>query len=187
MGLELQIATTDEEELIPETNVLLETEPAPRHARQGRGSRRFRGHRIADHSNQEGSNREVGEAGELLVISYETKSLVDGGRPDLAKKIVHTSLIEGDGAGYDVKSFALNVSEKYLEVKTTKGGIETPFQITMNEVEISKQHEEQFYLYRVYSYNEKYNSGKLYVVKGNIKDSFTLAAIVYRADRSLAL
>ena len=45
------------------------------------------------------------------------------GRPDLAEKVIHVSQIEGDGAGYDIKSFHEDGTVKYIEVKTTRGGI----------------------------------------------------------------
>ncbi|MBH9787848.1 DUF3883 domain-containing protein, partial [Clostridioides difficile] len=38
---------------------------------------------------------------------------------------IHTSLIEGDGAGYDIEATKEDGTSIFIEVKTTKGGINT--------------------------------------------------------------
>ena len=40
---------------------------------------------------------------------------------------MHVSEIEGDGAGYDIKSYTPDGKVRYIEVKTTRGAIRTPF------------------------------------------------------------
>ena len=49
-----------------------------------------------------------------------------------SERIIHVSVDEGDGAGYDIQSFDYDaatgdVIEYYIEVKSTTGGIDTPF------------------------------------------------------------
>ncbi len=39
----------------------------------------------------------------------------------LAEKVRHVSQLQGDGAGYDIESYSLDGTIKYVEVKTTKG------------------------------------------------------------------
>jgi thioredoxin reductase len=104
-------------------------------------------------------------------------------RPDLANQVQHTSVIEGDGAGYDIRSFALDGTPKYIEVKTTKDGPETDFYFTATEVAFSRLRPETFHLYRVYAYNERARKGGCYVVRGPVEQSFALVATQYRARR----
>ena len=70
--------------------------------------------------------------------------------------------------------------KKYIEVKTTTGGKESDFFITANEVQFAKQHPENFYLYRVYEYDEKSDSGKFFVLRGPLKDSVGFFPVQYR-------
>ena len=46
---------------------------------------------------------------------------------------MHTSVIQGDGAGYDIKSFDENGNIKYIEVKTTAGSLNTDFYMSPKE------------------------------------------------------
>jgi hypothetical protein len=38
----------------------------------------------------------------LLVLAQEIKKLRDANKPDLAERVFHVSVVEGDGAGYDL-------------------------------------------------------------------------------------
>lgn len=57
------------------------------------------------------------------------------------------------GAGFDILSFDLKGREKQIEVKTTKGGIHTPFFLTRRELEASKDLD-AWRLYRVYQFTQ---------------------------------
>ena len=35
--------------------------------------------------------------------------------------VVHVAKVEGDGAGYDIKSYTSDGEQKFIEVKTTRG------------------------------------------------------------------
>lgn len=59
-------------------------------------------------------------------------------------------------------------NERYIEVKTTKGGFNNIFHISENEVEFSKQYQDKYYLYRVYHFNVKTMSAELKIIKGAI-------------------
>ena len=76
---------------------------------------------------REQGNQKLGEFGEDLVIKYEKWKLIKLGRTNLAEKVEWISKEEGDGAGFDILSKNLNGTDKYIEVKTTKLGKETPF------------------------------------------------------------
>ena len=57
---------------------------------------------------------------------------------------------EGDGAGYDVLSFASTGQERLLEVKTTNGSARTPFFLSRNELDVSRERPEDWRIYRVH-------------------------------------
>jgi hypothetical protein len=51
-------------------------------------------------------NRALGKAGEAFVLDLERHRLTQAERPDLARKIRWVAAEDGDGAGYDIRSFA---------------------------------------------------------------------------------
>ena len=87
---------------------------------------------------------------------------------------------EGDGAGYDIRSFEPDGRTKYIEVKTTTGGPESDSFASANELAFSKQHSDNYYLYRVYQYNKKNNCGHFYIRSGCLEDSFFIVPTQYR-------
>lgn len=57
----------------------------------------------------------------MLVVGSERQQLLKAGRLDLADRIVHVAAIEGDGAGYVIRSFTTDGEDKFIEAKTTRG------------------------------------------------------------------
>jgi hypothetical protein len=168
-----------------EPGTLEETSPPPLSpARPGQVTTVFRSLRGVDFAERDARNRELGRAGEELVLRHETDSLIAAGRADLVAKVYHTAKKEGDGAGYDILSITPDEVLKYIEVKTTRGSIDTSFCVTSNELAFSKQHHQYYYLYRVFEYDSRTHSGKLYIVQGDVEGWFNLTAINYRATRS---
>jgi hypothetical protein len=90
---------------------------------------------------------------------------------------------EGDGAGYDIQSYKSDGKAKYIEVKTTTGGPNTPFFVTLNELALSQEHAADHYLYRLYLLDRQTHRTKYYVVNGVLSGSFTLEPIAFRAIR----
>ncbi len=84
-------------------------------------------------------NRSLGKAGEAFVVDLERHRLTRGNRTDLAGKVRWTAVEDGDGAGYDVSSFSLEGTPRFIEVKTTNGSARTPFFITRNEFSIARE------------------------------------------------
>ena len=171
MDLILQSSETTEsgaKQQVP-TNRLQETPPPVVSERGARTTPSFRARKTADYSTIDATNRELGLAGELLVVEHEKQVLEDIGRRDLARRVRHTSIVEGDGAGYDILSFTPQGETKYIEVKTTRGRAETPFFLTTNEVEFSLVHEDSYHIYRVYDYRGEQNSGSFYVYSDSPK------------------
>jgi hypothetical protein len=166
-------------------NRLQETPPpSPRTERKSTST--FRARKTPDHSALELRNRELGLKGERLVVEYEKQSLRAGGSPELAEVVRHISLVEGDGAGFDIESFTPAGEVKYIEVKTTRGLAENPFYMSANEVEFARQHPANYYLYRVYRYDEDRDSGMLYIQAGNVEENFSLTPTQYRVVRPTA-
>lgn len=139
----------------------------------GEKSKDFLGKKV-DFAENEQKKKDVGKGGEDLVISLEKKTFLECGSPHLINEIEHVSITQGDGAGYDIKSITLDEEPKYIEVKTTVGGINTPFTLTINELNFSNQYAKNYYLYRIYDYNIKNKTGKYYVITGNISKKMLL-------------
>src|SRR5215831_7488326 len=107
---------------------LVEEPPPKQEAALGESTRSFRASKQGRRPEHE--TRALGLAGELLVLAHEQRKLAAAGRPDLAKLFVHTAVIEGDGAGFDIASFFPDGRRKYIEVKTTTGAKEVDFFIS---------------------------------------------------------
>lgn len=135
---------------------------------------------IIDWAAREQKNRDLGLAGELLVMEHEKKRLCDAGRNDLAYRVEHIALSDS-AAGYDIISFELDGGKRFIEVKTTTGPASTPFYISENEVVVSRDLQEQFWLYRVHSYSRENNSAEFYVKNGDVSTGFELAPTTYKA------
>jgi hypothetical protein len=84
-------------------------------------------------------NRVLGRAGEELVLERERTTLSGAGRRDLARQVRWVSDEDGDGAGYDIASFAPDGRPRLIEVKTTNGWERTPFYISRNELAVAEE------------------------------------------------
>ena len=71
--------------------------------------------------------------------------------------------------------------EIYIEVKTTAGGIDMPFYISRNELEVSRNLKELYYIYRVFDLKENVNNVSHYKLNGAIDESCDLVAVNYMA------
>jgi uncharacterized protein DUF3883/uncharacterized protein DUF3427 len=145
---------------------LLETPLPPPTLRSGTTTALFRARRSPDRSMQDARNRALGLAGELAVVVHEQDVLRIGGRDDLAARVRHVAAIEGDGAGYDIASFETDGADKFIEVKTTRSGLQSEFYVSANEVEFSRHKGAAFWLYRLYDFDESLRSGKFYTFRG---------------------
>ena len=132
-----------------------------------------------NHLLNEATNHAAGEAGEELVLEYERRSLHDGGRHDLSKKVEHTAHTEGPSAGYDILSYDAGGNKKRIEVKTTRLGKRTPFFITRNELQKSLQHRDNYWLYRIFDL-QKPSGPKMYIHPGAVEKWASLQAETYR-------
>ena len=109
----------------------------------------------------------IGKKGELLVLEYERKRILSKEREEFADFPEHTSVIQGDGMGYDILSIE-NGERIYIEVKTTTGSFRSNLIFTKNEFEAMDHYGSQYYLYRVYDYDAKNKTGSLRIFKGKV-------------------
>ena len=130
---------------------------SPKSKTKKKTKRSFKGRGQTDYLLKSKKDKKLGELGEELVLDYEKKRLIDAGNKNFADAIEHVSKTQGDGTGYDIKSFNLDGTERYIEVKTTKQGIDTEFFMTPNEIAFSEL---------------KYQSYFLYIIIGVTKDFF---------------
>lgn len=126
----------------------------------------------------EAHNRSLGSAGEEFVLNYERYRLRQFGKAKLSERVEHISNTKGDGLGFDILSFDIDGTEKYIEVKTTAFGKEAPFYVTRNELSFSKEEPEKFSLYRLFEFRKK---PKMFSMVGPISERCLLDPVSYLA------
>jgi hypothetical protein len=131
-----------------------------------------------DPAERDARNRSLGRMGEEMVFLHEQRWLQAHGQFDLARKVEWTSEVRGDGAGYDIRSFDLNGSERLIEVKTTNGPSKTPFFLSENERAVSDDRPDAFRLLRLYRFIEKPSAFEL---RPPLTERLALNATNYRA------
>lgn len=126
---------------------------------------------------KEQKNRNLGLLGEEMVLEYEKWQLTISGRENLADKVEWISKEEGDGTGFDILSKNPNGTDKYIEVKTTKLGKETPFFFSRNELQFSKQKLNNFHLYRLFNFEK---NAKMFLKNGGLDTICTSVPITFK-------
>lgn len=130
---------------------------------------------------RDAANRVLGKRGEERVFFSERSRLKAEGRNDLASKVRWVSEEDGDGAGYDVRSFDVSGFERLLEVKTTIGGDITPFFLTENERSLSAERPAEFRLFRLYDFNR---NPRAFELVPPLEHAIALRPTIYRASFS---
>lgn len=126
----------------------------------------------------EARNRRLGLAGEDFALRFEAERLWSVGQKRLADRIEHVARTRGDAEGYDILSFEKSGEERLIEVKTTTFGRHTPLFVTRNEVAVSEERSDQYYVYRWFDFRD---DPKLFLVPGDISMSFALEATQFVA------
>lgn len=119
-------------------------------------------------------NKRLGDLGEQFIFDLEKEKL-----KDTIYEPYHVSLEEGDGKGYDILSYTLEGKARFLEVKTTKGPLETPFFISENErlfMECYKDAE----LVRVYNFDEESLRGQVKILNQDQVLQLNLKSVQYK-------
>lgn len=130
---------------------------------------------------QDARNAKLGLAGEKLVLKHERQRLEEAGRPDLAQSLVHVAVVEGDSAGYDIRSFNVDGTHRHIEVKTTRGPASNAFFVSPNEITFSTGHPDSYVLLRVYGYSYDTDSANYYELLGSVAEWFRLTPSEFRA------
>lgn len=156
--------------------------PAPKTARRPASGRTVA--KGINYAHRQKNLKRIGDAGDHMALAMEKARLIQEGRPDLAKQVEHVSALAGDGLGYDIKSFEDlhgTYEEKYIEVKTTTGGWNKPFDISANEVEVSAEKGEHYCICRFYGLSDNAAEMKYYEVRGPVAENFRLEPTAYKA------
>lgn len=131
-----------------------------------------------DYIERESRNSSLGLAGEKFIVQYEQWRLSTLGEERLAGKVEHVSVTQGDGLGFDVLSYDATGRERFIEVKTTSFGKETPFFITRNEVGLSKAETERFHIYRLFDFRK---DPRVFSFRGPVDRYCKLDPLVFQA------
>ena len=134
-----------------------------------------------DYLEREAQNRSLGLAGEEFIVQFEHWRLKQLGQARLADKVDHVSQTKGDGLGYDVLSFDADGKERFIEVKTTSFGRDTPFFVSRGELALSHGAKDQFHLYRLYEFRK---APRLFDLRGSLNQHCLLDPVTYKASFS---
>ncbi len=119
----------------------------------------------------EARNASLGKAGEQVVFDSEVARLRHLGKQKLADRVEWVSATRGDGLGFDVLSFEPSGKERFIEVKTTAFGKETPFYVTRTELQFSTGHAREFHLYRLFEFRK---SPRMFLLNGRLDQTCIL-------------
>ena len=132
-----------------------------------------------DYLDREVRNRSLGLAGEEFVVNYERERLRQAGEKRLGDRVEHVAVAKGDGLGYDVLSFDIDGRERFIEVKTTSFGKQTPFFVSRNELEFSDLARDQYHLYRLFEFRRQ---PRMFDLVGSVRGNCRLDPVTYRAS-----
>ena len=127
---------------------------------------------------REAQNQTLGDAGEQFAINYEKARLIRAGKEQLSERIEQVSVTVGPSAGFDIRSFEENGTDRFIEAKTTKYGKHTPFFITSNELEFSKKNSNSYFLYRIFGFRA---APRVFALHGYLQDQCILKPFQYLA------
>lgn len=105
----------------------------------------------------------LGKSGEAFVMKYEIER-VRSFDPQTVSRVCHISEQEGDGLGYDIRSVNCRGETIYIEVKTTQGGADTPFYMSINELNFFSANPNNAFIYRVYDFDPVIGKGEVRVI-----------------------
>jgi hypothetical protein len=126
---------------------------------------------------REANNRSLGKAGEEFVLEFERARLARAGQQRLAERVEHVAL-QDESAGFDIRSFESDGSDRLIEVKTTGNSKHIPFFVSRNEVNVSRRKAAVYHLYRVFRFRD---NPRLYGLMGALDDTCLLDPVQYSA------
>lgn len=180
--LDIKINSNVVDKLPPAPKLVLVSKPVKTANSEEKDNMSFFSSNI-DFKEEQIENDVIGKMGEELSMKFEKEYLIHCGRFDLASKVKLTRDTQGNNAPYDILSYdPFTGKEKYIEVKTTKGDIRTPFFISERESKFSEIYCSQYYLYRVFEFDMEKNCGKLYVENGFIDNYCNKTPVKYKCE-----
>lgn len=139
----------------------------------------FKTPRILDWEAINKKRKITGLRGEEIVLTLEQEYLKSIERNDLAKKVKHVSIDQGDGLGYDILSFFPDGKEKYIEVKASAKSINNGYYLSRNELNFLSEHKNAAFIYRVQN-NDKNTLPELQVYRaGDVLNSSQMTPVQY--------
>ena len=102
------------------------------------------------------------------MADLEARRLRDAEHNTLSNRVEHVAKSKGDGLGYDVLSFDENGRKRFIEVKATAFGVQTPLYVSRDEVARSEADSDQFHLYRLFEFRKQ---PRLFDLPGMISQS----------------
>lgn len=129
--------------------------------------------RKIDWKKVQSSKDKTAALGEEIVMDILTEDAKEKG----LKMPVHVSKEEGDGTGYDIRAWDEKGNEVHVEVKASKDRYADGFEMSRNEIEVSKDPNYTYLIYRVYNLNAKTRECSIKVYEGPVTDeAFKLEA-----------
>lgn len=126
----------------------------------------FTGRKI-DWSKKRERDADLGNMGEEFVYEYERERVYNFD-PSSVSRVLHLSILQGDGLGYDISSVNEDGSTRRIEVKTTSGGLDTPFYMSKNEKLFFETYKDDgAFVYRVYDFDKNTRRGKIEIITAN--------------------
>jgi lysophospholipase L1-like esterase len=134
-----------------------------------------------DYLEREAKNAALGCAGEEFILNFEHFRLHNLGHKALADKVEHVAKTKGDELGYDILSFEPSGRERFIEVKTTAFGKETPFFVSRGEVRFAQEHTKEFHLYRLFEFRK---FPKMFDLPGSVESHCLMNPVSYICEFS---
>ena len=134
-----------------------------------------------NYEKQQKNKSTIGKAGELLVMDLLLEQY-----KDTDYTVEHSSVIKGDGLGYDILVTAPDLSEILIEVKTTKTSYVDGFYITPTELNAARKCESPnvnriYKIYRLYNFDPKSKAANLKIYDGVFSDeNFRFAPVGWK-------
>lgn len=147
--------------------------------------RRFAARKI-DFKSLNNEHSALGDAGENFAVEWERNRLRElKVSYNILDEVIHFSRQYGDGAGYDILSRkGIEYELLYIEVKTTKGGLDTPFYMSENEKSFLEIYKENTLIYRVYNYNQDTNVGEIEIITyDELMQNYDFNPITYKVTK----
>lgn len=132
-----------------------------------------------DPAERDARNRQLGKAGEKFVMTFERARLRRAGREDLASSVRWVSDSDGDGYGYDVRSYEADGQERLLEVKTTCGHERTAFWLTKREVDVAAERSDKYRIRRVFHFR---NHAQMFEIAPPLDGALLMTPTTYFAE-----